>query len=232
MTRKQIRSEVPNGVRIISADGEVVTDNLPVGFEVANLEHDDRISYDEQLQADEHAGWLEQHDPRRSPYVVKVGAKCATLSEAKAVRRHWSNAMYNGKLEVVTLDTDPEVKGRPMQYRPYTDAVVAVDCQGWGPGDANVAIVYCVPARSWLADDPQPNDPGHRTELASLDGASVTHVIAWERWSIQQVESWGQAGRDAVRAVAGRALPQRNDADDERERTAAGAAALRRLATM
>jgi hypothetical protein len=225
---RTLRSEVPEGVRFITAEGEVLD-----GFTVANHEHDDRVSYDAQNAADAASGWLQAHDPSNG--VVRfIGATARTMREQAASRRFWSGVMFDGRLAYVTLDTDPEVKGRPESLRPRTPAVVAVDCEGWGDGGATVALVYVDPVSSFMVDDPQPYDPANRKELAKYDAASAVAILKFHRWDFDDVEAWQAEGRAAVRAIAGppTGSSDRNGNGPDGPDPLAAAAALRALARL
>ncbi len=183
----------------------------------------------ESAAATEADGWLSKHDPERAGVVRFIGATARKLSEVAQVRRFWNDAHYIGTLAYVTLDTDPEVPGRPESRRPGVPAVVAVECEGWGDNGANVAIVYHVPERTFVVDDVTPSNPTGTKALAAYDGASAVAVLAFHRWTFGDIDRWQEEGRNAVRAVA---LTNRSELEEEPTDEREAMAKLRRMARL
>lgn len=200
-----------------------------------NMNHtpDDRPSIRDQWGADDATGWLEKHDPDRAPVAQWIGSKATTMREAKKVADLWTALLRDQTLGYVTLDTDPEMPGRPRSMRPGVPAVIYVELPNWWPGTpGEVAAVYYWPSSTWLTD-PDPVTEV-RTELAGYRAGAGARAILYtfRPSSYDEVERRIEEGRRAVAAVAIGNAPEDDPETIEEERLEQQRRKFREIARM
>jgi hypothetical protein len=157
------------------------------------------------------------------PQVVTYIGKAATsAAEVMRVRRPWAQLARTECVGYVTLDTDPEVPGRPQQLRPGTEIIQWIALPEWHPlfvpGDQEVAVVRYIPSTTWLAESIE-GGRVVRTPLASRTDASGFVSILGYASGITNAEEQVAELRQALRDLS---APERPDTDVEEVDPAAG----------
>jgi hypothetical protein len=175
------------------------------------------------MNADDLAGWLDRYDMRRgnASYVQKIGGKAKSLVEARRIQKLWGTLLRSNRIDYVTLDTDPTVKGRPQTMAPNVPAIMLIEMPEWHDHAGRTAVVYYVPTDTWFVDDDE--HPGAKKELASYsDGAGCQFVIEYIDLSTESMVDFINDGRRAVAAAAlarrfGDATPEEVEAQTQQE---------------
>jgi hypothetical protein len=102
--------------------------------------------------ADEVTGLISKY---ADPALTFIGQSAKSAAEINRTKRPWSDLARSETIGRVTLDLDPEVKGRPQPGRPGVDQVVFLCLPSWHPlfkaGIQEVAAVLYRPATTYEA---------------------------------------------------------------------------------
>lgn len=110
------------------------------------------------------------------PEVVRfIGKDAKSAAQLMRVRRPWAQLARTEAVGYVSLDTDPEVPGRPQNLRPGVDMIQWIALPEFHPlfveHAQEVAVVRYIPATTWMAENIE-GGVVVRTPLASRTDAS------------------------------------------------------------
>lgn len=204
-------------------DGHWITDPDQVrAFALVNLTQPketpamyDSFSPYEIQSADEASALLERHNPEASGVVQMIGAKATSIVLARKAGQTWAALARANRVATVTLDTDPEVPGRPQSLRPGTPQLQLIALPEWhhlnGDGSRDLfGVVYYLPVTTWTTraevqinpntgapEVIQPNVLAAQNDPAGF--IAVTQVL---HMTSTQVDEWQADLRNAVRAMS------------------------------
>jgi hypothetical protein len=149
---------------IVLADGSAITNPDDVRTFVIDHHKENIMSKNQNpaaalhyadLEAGEATGLVERYSTALAP-VRWLAAGAASASEVNKVRRNWQQLARTETVGRTTMDTDPEIPGRPRASRPGVDQIVSVALPTWHPqfrpNEQEVAVLLYRPVTTYLAE--------------------------------------------------------------------------------
>lgn len=130
--------------------------------------------------ADDATGIIEKFT---NPALTFIGQEGASASEVLRKRRNWNDLSRSEVIKRVTLDLNPEIKGRPQPMRPGTEQIVFMALPDWhalfkaGHQEA-VALLYR-PSTTWPADEIVNGRPGKKLLASGTDASGWIGIVEY-----------------------------------------------------
>lgn len=137
------------------------------------------------------------------PAMTFIGQEGGSASEVLRKRRNWNDLARSEVIKRVTLDLNPEVKGRPQPMRPGTEQVVFMALPEWHAlyqaGHQEAVALYYRPSTTWEADEIRDGRPTKKRLASGTDASGWLGIIEYFG-SLEAAEVEAAELLDAVRA--------------------------------
>ena len=160
-----------------------------VDFYTNNTSKEDNVMPENNTQpnpldtaADEATGIIEKFS---NPAMLMIGQSAKSAGAVLQAKRAWNDVARDPAMVVgrVTLDLEPEQRGRPQPGRPGIPQVVFLCLPEWHPlfrpGSQEVAAMYYIPSTTYQAERVRGATRYFEEVASSFDASGWTGIIEW-----------------------------------------------------